>query len=262
MPEYIALVDDRLKKSAPNHVQGLDRLLLATGKRFRPSLVITVAYYGGKEIGHDVITLATAVEMVHLASLIHDDIIDDDSERWGVETINAKEGSDSAILAGDYLFAKGCSLAANVNAEAGVLVAETIVRLCEGQAAEIKQLGNSERTEADLLEAILGKTASMFELSCKLGGIIAGLSRGDIDSIEQFARNIGIAYQYQDDLSDEDKDKNDGNYTLSAIKSRDYAATKIQEYTAKALTELGDMGNKKLADVLTNISRELIRPVL
>jgi len=229
LSEYLSLVDKKLKSLAPENILGVERLLKARGKRLRPSLVIAIAYWNGKKVDDAVINAATAVELVHIASLVHDDIMDNGELRWGIPTINSKEGDDSALLAGDYLFAKGCVIAASISAEAGEIMAETIAALCEGQARELMDQFNTKRTIGSLNLAIKGKTSSLFIAACKLGGMISDLDSKQIAALSSFAGNFGIAFQYMDDAQDFTKslkegkaasyDVQAGNYTMPVILS-------------------------------------------
>lgn len=227
---HLSQVNDVLAGTAPQHIKGLDRLLSASGKRLRPSLVLAVAYYSGKAIDDKVIAGAAAIELVHLASLVHDDIIDQGTLRWGEPTINSKEGVDMAVLAGDYLLGKGCLLAAAVSAEAAGVLAETIAVLCEGQAIELGDNFNTERTTDSLIAAMKGKTSSMFSAACRLGGHAAGLGAEDLAVLDSFADSYGLAFQLLDDVRDfmvspEEAGKSvgndirEGNYTLPVLLS-------------------------------------------
>lgn len=230
LPTHLNAVQQKLQDAAPDSVDGLRRVLSAHGKRLRPSLVFAVAHYGGKKIDNRVITVAAAIEMVHIASLIHDDSMDGGTLRWGQPTINAREGSGMALLAGDYLLGKGCALAASVSAELAVIVAEAITQLCSGQAYELRDNFNVERTEASLLCAIAGKTSAMFMAACRVGAVLAGMSVAQTQVLTDFAYNYGIAFQYSDDMQDfiespESTGKSvggdirEGNYTLPVIVS-------------------------------------------
>ncbi|MBA2279555.1 polyprenyl synthetase family protein [Candidatus Saccharibacteria bacterium] len=257
LPRFLNLVDKKLKGLAPKNISGAGRLLHAHGKRLRPSLVIAIAFYNGKKIDDKVINAATAVELVHLASLVHDDIIDIGALRWGVPTINSKEGTNSAILAGDYLFAKGCALAANVSAEAGVILAETIMRLCEGQAIELRDNFNTRRTTKSLLSAVRGKTSSMFIASVNLGGLVSGLDSNELKVLSDVAENFGFYYQYMDDVRDfvespettgksVGNDVREGNYTLPVILSL-HGPNKV---TLKKLLESDDVSAPQVLEIL------------
>ena len=230
LPNYLELIDKKLKSLAPTDIPGVGRLLQAHGKRLRPSLVIAIAAHSNKKVDETVINAATAVELVHIASLVHDDIIDSGTLRWGIPTINSTEGNDIALLGGDYLLASGCALAASVSAEAAAVIAETIAELCIGQARELKDHFNTERSIEPLNLTIKGKTSSMFIAACKLGGLVSGLSSVQKNALSSFAENFGIAFQYLDDIKDftehskvSDKsassDVQEGNYTLPIILS-------------------------------------------
>jgi heptaprenyl diphosphate synthase len=229
MPDYLRCVNQKILKVTTESICGLGRVLQAPGKMLRPSIVIAVAYYSGKVIDDSVINAAAAVELVQLASLVHDDIMDEGILRHGVATINAKEGSDMALLAGDYLLAKACVLATSVSPEAGITIAESIADLCIGQALEFKDQFNTNRTIKSLNQAIAGKTSSLFIAACKLGGLVSNLSPIQINALIGFAENFGIAFQYMDDIADFNKNHNDtksaqtdikaGNYTLPIILS-------------------------------------------
>src|SRR5689334_16276813 len=135
----------------------ITRLVRSGGKRLRPSLMFATVASQGKRIDKAVIKAATAIELVHLASLVHDDIMDNSQTRWGAPTISSQDGASQAIVTGDFLLAKACQTAALVNSEAAAIVASTIVQLCEGQSRELSNQFNSERTTNSLLMAIEGK---------------------------------------------------------------------------------------------------------
>lgn len=255
LPEYLDLINKKLQELTPENIGGLERLLSSSGKRLRPSLVMAVVHFSGREIDDEVINLATAVELVHLASLIHDDIIDASLERRGVPTINASEGVNQAILAGDYLLAKGCALAAGVSAEAGGLLAETVAALSEGQAIELNQRFNARRTPESIKAAAKGKTSSMFIASVKLGGLIAGLNSSQLGVLTDFAENFGLAFQYADDIGDVEADKAEGNYTLAAILSAEEAAAEVENCRQKAFDALAKLDNAELATTLEMLAR-------
>lgn len=228
MADHLAHVDRKLQEVTPRAIGGVERMLRAGGKKLRPRLLIAVAHHSGRLVDDDVITLATAVELVHVASLVHDDIMDGGTLRHGVSTINASEGADVAVLAGDYLLAKGCALAASIGSEAGGLLAETIVQLCEGQAAELADRFNTERTIESWEAAVRGKTSSLFAAAVRLGGMIGGLSPASIAALTRFADSFGLAYQCIDDIADfvsehaldnksASDDVSEGTYTLPVI---------------------------------------------
>jgi heptaprenyl diphosphate synthase len=136
-------------------------LASAGGKRIRPALTIAAALAGGADVTDDVVQGGISVELVHIGSLYHDDVMDEADSRRGVESVNARWGNLTAILAGDFLLAKASEIAASLGTEVAGLLAQTIGRLCEGQVGELRTAFNVNRTEAEYLDSIAGKTASL-----------------------------------------------------------------------------------------------------
>ena len=179
-----------------------NRIMQSKSKRLRPSLVIAIASVQRPPSESDVITSAAAVEMVHIASLIHDDIIDHASVRHGLNTINSQEGLAQAIIIGDYLLAKAGETAAMVNAEIAITLQTAITRLCAGQAREVSDNYNIDRSLTSYLDAISGKTAALFSCSCRIGGLLNGRDEAELEYLSQFGENFGMAFQLIDDLLD------------------------------------------------------------
>lgn len=230
LPKYLDLVDIKIREQSTPDILGMDRMLKAKGKRLRPSLVIAVAHHYKKDIDARVIEAAAAVELVHLASLIHDDIIDNGAVRWGQPSINSKEGADSAILTGDYLIARGIALATQADPKAGQMLAETVTALCIGQAQELQDRYNLGRTTDSLLTTVKAKTSSMFKVSLEIGAQLCGVESDQKDIMGAFSENFGIAFQLFDDITDLTKkteavcksvglDLQEGNYTLPVLLS-------------------------------------------
>ncbi len=224
----LSSLNAELQRVATPSIPGLERILASAGKRQRPKLLFTIVQYAGKPIDGNVINAARAVEFVHIASLIHDDILDKGTVRRGVQTISAVEGPDTALLAGDYLLAQACIIAARIDAVCGQIVADTIIQMCKGQAQEITSRYDVKRTLEDLIASVEGKTASLFVASALLGGKLAQVSQADEEALQSFAKNYGIVYQLQDDIQDFYQPKDgigktanydyvEGNYTSPVI---------------------------------------------
>ena len=177
-------------------------LIVAAGKRIRPVLAVAAAAAGGADVGDDVVQGGVAVELVHLGSLYHDDVMDNALTRHGVESVNARWGNLVAIVAGDFLLARASEIAARLGTEVAGLLAATIGRLCEGQVGEVQTAFNPGRTEAAYLSAIEGKTASLMAAACRIGAITAGLDRPAIDALTEFGQSFGMAFQIRDDVLD------------------------------------------------------------
>jgi heptaprenyl diphosphate synthase len=180
-------------------------LIEAGGKRGRPAFAIGAAASAGSKVGSvsdDVVAGAVSVELVHLGSLYHDDVMDEATTRRTVESVNAKWGNLQAILAGDYLLARASEIAASLGTEVAGLLAATIGRLCEGQVLELRDTYNIGRSEDHYFRSIAGKTASLYATACRVGAIVAGLPRPSIDALTEFGLAYGIAFQIVDDVFD------------------------------------------------------------
>jgi heptaprenyl diphosphate synthase len=199
-------LEDALQRSVladdPFLSQVAGHLITAGGKRLRPALALTAAAVGGVEAVPDVVQGGVSVELVHLGSLYHDDVMDDGTSRRGVETVNARWGNLVAILAGDFLLARASEIAASLGVEVAALLAATIGKLCEGQVGELRTAFDVSRSEEAYVASIAGKTASLMSASCRIGGITAGLERCHIDALTAYGHAFGMVFQIRDDILD------------------------------------------------------------
>ena len=177
-------------------------LIGAGGKRIRPALSVAAAAAGGAEVDEAVILGGGSVELVHLGSLYHDDVMDEASSRRGVESVNARWGNLVAILAGDFLLARASEIAAGLGTEVAGLLAATIGRLCEGQVGELRTAFSVTRSEDEYLSSIAGKTASLLAAACRIGALTAGLTRAQIEAVTRFGHSFGMVFQIRDDVLD------------------------------------------------------------
>jgi heptaprenyl diphosphate synthase len=179
-------------------------LIVAGGKRVRPLFAVASAAAGSTEplVSDDAVQGGVAVELVHLGSLYHDDVIDEAVTRRTVESVNARWGNLTAILAGDFLLAKASEIAASLGSEVAGLLAATIGRLCEGEVAELRSAFDVERTEAGYLQSIKGKTAALFATACRIGALVGGLPREAVDALTEYGESYGVAFQIVDDVLD------------------------------------------------------------
>ncbi|MDP9226725.1 MAG: polyprenyl synthetase family protein [Actinomycetota bacterium] len=176
-------------------------LLNAGGKRLRPALVMITARAGepgrpGSELA------AAAIELVHLATLYHDDVIDGTVTRRGVATTHSKWGTDIAVLAGDYLFACGSSLGASAGGEVPLILAHAIAEVCEGQIVETTATGDPFRRVDDYIEVISLKTAALFRSACDVGAATSGATLEHRTSLVTYGESLGLCFQIVDDLLD------------------------------------------------------------
>ncbi|MDQ4142294.1 MAG: polyprenyl synthetase family protein [Actinomycetota bacterium] len=176
-------------------------LIKAGGKRLRPALVLMTSRAG--EPGRRETDLAAAaIELVHIATLYHDDVIDETQVRRGVPTVHSKWGVEVAVLAGDYLFARGCALGAEAGGEVPGILAAAIGAVCEGQIVETAALGQPLRPVDDYIDTIRQKTAALFRAACELGASTSGCGPAERTALVSYGENLGLAFQIVDDLLD------------------------------------------------------------
>jgi len=180
-------------------------LITAGGKRVRPGFCIAAAATALSDDGaasEEAVIGGVAVELVHLGSLYHDDVMDEAAVRRNVDSVNARWGNLNAILAGDFLLARASELAAGLGVEVAGLLAATIGRLCEGQILELRRAFDVDRSVEDYYRSIDGKTASLLASSCRIGGIVADVPAAHVEALATFGHSYGMAFQLVDDVLD------------------------------------------------------------
>ena len=206
VPALMTRLEARLDALAGSHgallAEHAGATIRAGGKRLRPACTVVAARTGGTPTSEDVVMGSVAVELVHLGSLYHDDVMDEADTRRGIQSVNARWGNLTAILAGDFLLARASEIAASLGTEVAALLARTIGRLCEGEVAQLRRALDGQRTEADYFRAIEGKTASLFSAACRIGGLVAELPRTEVDALTEWGRSFGMAFQVVDDVLD------------------------------------------------------------
>lgn len=236
-----------------------DHLAQAGGKRLRPMLSLCTSYLLSEltPASDAVITGAVAIELVHIGSLYHDDVIDEAPTRRGVESVNARWSNVHAILVGDFLLARASSLAASLGAEVAGLLAHTIGELCRGQVLELQHAYDRHRTVEGYLSSIEGKTASLLASACRVAGLVGQAEPRVLDAVTSFGMHLGMCFQIVDDILDvtrstEDLGKPAGNdisegvYTLPVL------------YAMQASDELRDLLAPDMAPAQLARARELI----
>jgi len=202
-------------------------LLTAGGKRFRPMLGILAAYFGDPDDPR-VVQGAVSVELTHMATLYHDDVIDEARSRRGIPSANTRWDNTVAILTGDFLFARAAAVASGLGQEVTRLLADTIAQVCEGQIREADIAGRLDLDEAGYMEVIRRKTASLISTSCRLGGLLSGAPSDVARRLGVFGEALGMAFQLSDDIMDLTADREtlgkepgadlrEGVYTLPVI---------------------------------------------
>jgi heptaprenyl diphosphate synthase len=176
-------------------------LLAAGGKRFRPMLVLLSGYFGDPTDPR-LIPGCVAIELVHLATLYHDDVIDEADSRRGIPSVNARWDNTVAILTGDYLFARASEISTELGTDICALLARTIATLCDGQIREVEAAGRTDQSERAYMEIIRRKTGALIATSCRLGGMLSDAPAESLDVLEEFGEALGMAFQLSDDIMD------------------------------------------------------------
>ena len=172
------------------------------GKRIRPALVLLSAQAGGR-VRAEHVTLAVATELIHTASLVHDDVLDEATLRRHLDTVNARWDNETSVLLGDYLFARAMCLASSLDDSfACRVISQSARNMCEGELTQIHSRGNYGLSEADYLRIIAGKTATLMSSCCRLGAHYAGAEPAACEALAQYGHDLGVAFQIADDVLD------------------------------------------------------------
>ncbi|MGC1420581.1 MAG: polyprenyl synthetase family protein [Acidimicrobiales bacterium] len=235
-------------------------LIFAGGKRLRPMLALASATGGARAASDEDLLGGVALELMHLASLYHDDVMDEAEVRRNVDSVNARYGNLIAIVAGDYLMARSATIAADLGASAAGLLARTLAWLTRGQVSEVRTAFSVERTEADYFEAVEGKTASLMSASCRMGALTARLDESESAALSEFGRCFGMVYQLRDDILDVVATENQ----LGKPAGQDLAEGIYNLPTLFALRDptLGDELSGLLGAVLNDDDRERARKLV
>ena len=196
------ILADELHSENPYVCDILEHSTRFRGKRLRPMLLLLVARACGG-IKHDHMILAAVVEMIHLATLVHDDALDEAETRRHVATVNARWNNETSVLFGDYLFTHSFHLASSLETTyACRRIGRSTNIVCEGELSQIKERGNLDLTEAAYVKSIDGKTAELTALCGHLGAKYADADDAVIVAMEQYGRSLGLAFQIADDVLD------------------------------------------------------------
>lgn len=200
---------DEVEKLLSSHIQGEYPLVVETsrhlveagGKRFRPLIALIASYFGNGQ-NREVIEAAVVCELTHVATLYHDDVMDEAPLRRGVESANNRWGNTVAILTGDYLFSKASDLLADLGPEAVRLQAKTFERLVIGQIQETQGPADGIDPLKHYIEVVANKTGSLIATSARFGALLSGASADVVETLTTFGEKIGIAFQLADDVID------------------------------------------------------------
>lgn len=239
----------------------VDHAAALRGKKMRPALILLCAKACGA-IRHDHLVLAAVLEMIHTATLVHDDILDESEIRRHAATVNAEWGNETAVLLGDYLFTHAFHLAASLES---TLACRWIGRatnlVCEGEMMQVHNRGNLELDEAAYYEMIRGKTAELTAVSCRLGAHYAGAEPALVEGLESYGRDLGVAFQIADDVLDLLGEESATGKTLGT----DLAKQKLTLPLIRFLQVAGPEEAARVRDLLAvpgSERREALRPLL
>ncbi|CAO4845150.1 MAG: Octaprenyl diphosphate synthase [Holosporales bacterium] len=200
-------VHQKLLKALENPVEIIPALgkhiLHAGGKKLRPLLTLACAKVFQENISDGAIALAAAVECIHTATLIHDDVLDESELRRGVPTANSLWGNSCSILVGDFLFAKAFELMTSCqNMEILKLLSTTSTKICQGEVKQLVMTNDIDAVLDDYFDVIDLKTGALFESACASGAMASGAGSTDVDAFRHFGLNLGRAFQIVDDILD------------------------------------------------------------
>ena len=261
MAEVEDLLRSQIEGNYPLVVETSRHLVTAGGKRLRPLLTLITSHYGDPR-KRGILEAAVVCELTHLATLYHDDVMDEAPLRRGVESANNRWGNTIAILTGDYLFAKASDLLADLGPEAVRLQARTFERLVIGQIMETQGPQKGEDPLAHYLQVVADKTGSLIATSARFGAMTSGASAEVMETVTKFGEKIGVAFQLADDVIDITSDSKESGktpgtdllegvptlVTLNVMKSNDKADRDLQKLLSKPIAD-----KKVVAQVLKEL---------
>ncbi|MFZ7131402.1 MAG: polyprenyl synthetase family protein [Eubacteriales bacterium] len=200
--DVIKIIEDALQDSQEFIYEAVQDTLHSGGKMLRPSFVLLGATFGDS-LDDNILNMAAIVEMLHIATLIHDDIIDDSKLRRGVESIQSKHGKDSAVFIGDYLFAKCFTLLSkHYSQESMMQLSKAILNICKGELRQFSFRYQYHTSVMQYLKIISGKTAALFAMSLYIGGKESKAEDDVLKSLSKIGYRVGMAFQIIDDCLD------------------------------------------------------------
>lgn len=187
--------------------EAASHLMHAGGKRFRPLFTLVAAGIGPNPESEDIITASAVVELIHLATLYHDDVMDEADLRRGTKSANARWDNSIAILTGDFLFAHASRLVADLGPDAVRIIADTFAELVTGQTRETVGPRSGADPIAHHLTVLDEKTAALIDTCARYAGMFSGASKAETDALRRFGRAVGVAFQISDDIIDVSSDE-------------------------------------------------------
>lgn len=255
-------LDNEIRSAFGVASEVIHMILGARAKRIRPATLLLVSRIFGYQ-GERAVNLSAALEMIHSATLLHDDVVDESEERRGKRSAWNMFGSKLSILTGDYLFARALvRLSSDPNPLVWKEVSYLVERLCQGELIQLSNVRNVDMTREIYFDIVERKTAHFFETCCALGGILGGLTVNQLDSLRRFGFQLGMAFQITDDLLDYTGDP----HVLGKPIGRDLSEGKVTLPLIEALQDATSEQKKKVSEYLEtgpdeNIYQEILANV-
>ena len=246
-----ALIQERMQSPVSLIPQLANHLISSGGKRLRPMLALASARLCGYQ-GQDHITLATCVEFIHSATLLHDDVVDESTLRRGVPSASQIWGNQASVLVGDFLFSRAFQLMVEVGSlEILSILSSASAHIAQGEVLQLMTVQDIATTQEKYLEIILSKTAKLFEAASEIGPVLAGRPDTERHALTTYGRNLGIAFQLVDDALDyglsssptglgknPGDDFKEGKITLPVVYALENSTEEDQQFWHRTLGEL------------------------
>ena len=255
------LIKQRLTSHSPLIEQIANYLVAAGGKRLRPLLVLLAARACSYE-GRDHIKLATVIELLHTAMLLHDDVVDASDLRRGKKTVNAAWGNPASVLVGDFLHSRAFEMMVEIgNLRVMEILSQATNTIAEGEVQQLANVGNPDLTEQSYLQVISRKTAMLFQAAAHAGAVLAGADKATELTLRDYGLHLGLAFQLIDDLLDyegntQDLGKNigddlaEGKVTLPLIVAMRNGDTTQASFLRDAITTCGSENLSAVVDTV------------
>ncbi|WP_432095242.1 polyprenyl synthetase family protein [Streptomyces sp. bgisy100] len=236
------------KSDVPFITEAAQHLVRAGGKRFRPLLVALASHLGDPN-APGVVPSAVVVELTHLATLYHDDVMDEADVRRGVPSANANWDNSVAVLTGDFLFARASHILADLGPEAVRIQAQAFERLVTGQILETAGPRDGQDPVEHYLDVLAGKTGSLVAVSCRFGAMMAGADEAVVDTLTQYGERLGTAFQLSDDVLDIASDSHESGKTPGTDLREGIPTLPVLHLRARAAAS-GDPRDRELCELL------------
>src|SRR3990167_7882002 len=241
------LLQEQLKSKIPFIQEVIQYIINSGGKRLRPLVVILSARAAGTQGNREYLELATVIEFIHTATLLHDDVVDESRMRRGRQTANERWGNHSSILVGDFLYSRAFQvLATRSNVPVMKVLANATNIIAEGEVLQLLNIADLELTQARYINVIQYKTAMLFEAASHIGALLGNLNPTQINALRLYGRNLGIAFQIADDVLDYSADI----HLLGKSVGDDLSEGKLTLPLIFALKQCGVSDKKMIANVL------------